>query len=91
MVVLDRSGKQSHNWFCQQIDEIKETIDELNDSLDDNEEVYSNESKEESKEIEFHRAYSILLYPLGKHKIEKVVFTKCFFLLFRNKLRQNPM
>ena len=49
MVVLDRSGKQSHNWFCQQIDEIKETIKALNDSLDDNEEVYSNESKKDPK------------------------------------------
>ena len=76
MVLLDRSGKQSHNWFCQQIDEIKETIDELNDSLDDNEEVYSNESKEESKDIESHPAYFILSYPLGNHKIETVVFTR---------------
>jgi len=30
---------------------LKETIEALNDSLDDNEEVYSNASKEESKDI----------------------------------------
>ena len=55
---------------------LKETIEALNDSLDDNEEVYSNESKEESKDIESHPAYFILLYPLGNHEIEKVVFTR---------------
>ena len=54
----------------------KETIEALNDSLDDNEEVYSKESKEESKGIESHPAYFILSYPLGHHKIEKVVFTR---------------
>ena len=32
-----------------QIDEIKETIEALNDSLDGNEEVYSNKSKENPK------------------------------------------
>ena len=46
---------------------LKETID--------NEEVYSNESKEESKDIESHQAYFTLLYPLGNNEIEKVVFT----------------
>ena len=45
----------------QEIDEIKETIEALNDSLDDNEEVYSNESKEKSKDIESQPAYYILL------------------------------
>ena len=47
----------------------------MNDSLDDKEEVYSNESKEKYKENEFHPTYSILLYPLGNHEIEKVIFT----------------
>ena len=56
--------------------ELKETIDALNDSLDDNEEVYSNESKEKYKDIESHPTYSILSYPLGNHKIENVVFTR---------------
>ena len=46
---------------------MKETIEALNDSLDDNEEVYSNESKED---IESHPAYFIFSYPLGNHKIE---------------------
>ena len=55
---------------------LKETIEALNDSLDDNEEVYSNESKEKSKDIESQPAYYILLYPLGNKKIEKVVFTR---------------
>ena len=45
------------------IDEIKETIETLNDSLDDNEEVYSNRSKEKYKDIESHPTYSILSYP----------------------------
>ena len=45
----------------QEIDEIKETIEALNDGLDDNEEVYSNESKEKSKDIESQPAYYILL------------------------------
>ena len=40
------------------------TIEALNDSLDENEEVYSNESKEKSKDIESHPVYSILSYPL---------------------------
>ena len=55
-----------------EIDQITETIEALNDSLDDNEEVYS----KESKDIEFHPPYFVLLYPLGNHKIEKVIFTK---------------
>jgi len=38
--------------------------------------VYSNESKEKSKDIESHPAYFILSYPLGNQKIEKVVFTR---------------
>ena len=48
----------------------------MNDSLDDNEEVYSNESKEKYKDNESHPTYSILSYPLGNHEIEKVVFTR---------------
>ena len=48
----------------------------MNDSLDDNEEVYSNESKEKSKDIESCPAYFILSYPVGNHKIERVVFTR---------------
>ena len=48
----------------------------MNDSLDDEEEVYSNESKEESKDIESHHAYFILSYPQANHKIEKVVSTR---------------
>ena len=36
----------------------------MNDSLDDNEEVYSNESKEKSKDVESYPAYYILLSPL---------------------------
>ena len=59
-----------------QNDEIKETIEALNDSLDDNEEVYSAESKEKTKDIESKPAYFILLYPLGNHKIEKIVFKR---------------
>ena len=45
----------------------------MNDSLDDNEEVYSNEFNEKYKDVESHPTYSILSYPLGNHKIEKVV------------------
>ena len=52
------------------------TIEALNDNIDDNEKVYSNEYKEESKDVESHPAYFILLYPLGNHEIEKVVFTR---------------
>ena len=48
----------------------------MNDSLDDNEEVYSNYSKEKSKDIESHPAYLIMSSPLGNHEIEKVVFTR---------------
>ena len=59
-----------------EIDEVYETIEALNDSLDDNEEVYWNESKDNSKDIESHPAYFIMLGPLGNHKIEKVVFTR---------------
>ena len=46
----------------------------MNDSLDDNEDVYLNESKEKYKDIEkvrdieYHPTYSILSYPLGNHK-----------------------
>ena len=47
----------------------------MNDSLDDNEEVHSKESKEKSKDIESHPAYFILSYPLGNQITEKVVFT----------------
>ena len=43
-------------------------------SLNDNKEVYSNESKQASKES--HPANFILPYPLGDHKIEKVVFIR---------------
>ena len=38
------------------MDEIKETIEALNDSLNDNEEVYSKEFKEKSKDIEPHHS-----------------------------------
>ena len=48
----------------------------LNDSLDNNEEVYSKDSKEKPKDIESHPAYLIMSSPLGNHKIEKVVFTR---------------
>ena len=48
----------------------------MNDSLDDNEKVYLNESKEKSKDIESHPAYFILSYALGNHKIENVVITR---------------
>ena len=48
----------------------------MNDSLDDNEEVYSNESKEKSKDIESHPAYYIMACPLGNRKVEKVAFTR---------------
>ena len=43
------------------MDGIKETIEALNDSLDDNETAYSNASKETPKDIEFHPAYFLLL------------------------------
>ena len=46
------------------------------DSLDDKEEVYSNESTEKSKDFESHPAFFILLNPLGNQKIEKVVFMR---------------
>ena len=46
------------------MEEVKETIEALNDSLDDNEEVYSNKSQEKFKDIESQPAYYILLYPL---------------------------
>ena len=52
---------------------FKETIEALKDSLDDNEEVYLNESREESKDNESHPAYFILLYPLSNHEIETVI------------------
>ena len=48
----------------------------LNYSLDDNEEVYSKESKEKYKDNESHPTYSFLSYPLANHKIEKVVFMR---------------
>ena len=48
----------------------------MNDSLDDNEDVFSNNSNEKSKVIESHPAYLIMSSPLGNHKIEKVVFTR---------------
>ena len=48
----------------------------MNDSVDDNEEMYSNNFKEKSKDIESHPAYLIMSCPLGNHKIEKVVFTR---------------
>ena len=54
----------------------KWTIWTLNDSLDDNEEVYSNESKEGSKDVESRPAYFILSYSFGNHEIEKVVFMR---------------
>ena len=44
--------------------------------LDDNEEVYSNNSTEKSKYIESYPAYLIKLCPLENHKIEKVIFTR---------------
>ena len=55
---------------------LNETIEALNDSLDDNEEVYSNKSKEESKDIESRPAYFILLNPLVNHEIEKVILAR---------------
>ena len=55
-----------------QVDEIKETIEALNDCQDGNEEVNSNKSKD----IESNPAYFILSHPLGHHKIEKVVFMR---------------
>ena len=58
------------------LNRAKETIVALNDSLDYNEEVYSNESKQESKDNESHPTYFILSYPLGNHKIEKAMFTR---------------
>ena len=48
----------------------------MKDSLDENEEVYSNKSKEKYKDIESHPTYSILSYPLGNHRIENVVFMR---------------
>ena len=39
-------------------------------------EKYSNEFKEESKDIESHPDYFILSYPLWNHNIEKVVFMR---------------
>ena len=48
----------------------------MNDSLDDNEEVYSKDSKEKPKDIESHPAYLIMLCPLGNHKLEKVFFRR---------------
>ena len=53
-----------------------ETIEALNDGLDDNEKMNSNEFKEESKDTNSHLAYFILLYPLENHEIEKVDFTR---------------
>ena len=54
----------------------KDTIEALNDSLYDNEEVNSNESKEKYKDNESNPTYSILSNPLGNHRIEKVVFMR---------------
>ena len=44
--------------------------------IDENEEVYSNDSKEKPKDIKPHPAYLIMSCTLGNHKIEKVVFTR---------------
>ena len=52
------------------------TNEPLNDCLDDDEEVYSNESKRKCKDIESHPAYSILTYSKGNSKIEKVVIMR---------------
>ena len=60
-----------------EIDEVKETIKALNNSLEDNEEVYSNNSKEKSKDIESIPAYLIVSSPLGNHKIEKSSSRDC--------------
>ena len=48
----------------------------MNDSLDYNEEVHSNKSNEEFKDIESPPTYFILSYPLGNHKIDKAIFTR---------------
>ena len=48
----------------------------MNESLFDNEEVYLNKLKEESKDTDSHPAFFILSYPLGTNKKEKVVFTR---------------
>ena len=48
-----------------EIDEVKETIEALKDSLDDKEEVYSKDFKEKFKDIESPPAYLIMLCPLG--------------------------
>ena len=58
------------------MDKIKDTIKAMDDILDDNEAMYSNESKEKSNDIESHPAYFILSYPLGNQNKEKVVFTR---------------
>ena len=42
------------------IDEIKETIEALNDCLDDSKEVYFKKIKEKYKDIENHPAFFIL-------------------------------
>ena len=44
----------------KEIDESKETIEALNDSLVDNKEAYLNKFKEKSKDIEPHPAQFIL-------------------------------
>ena len=48
----------------------------MKDSLDDNEEVYSKDLKENPKNIESHPACLIMSSPLGNHRIEKVVFMR---------------
>ena len=45
----------------------------MNDGLDNDKEVYSNELKEKSKDIESHPAY----FPLGNHKKEKSSLRDC--------------
>ena len=51
----------------------------MNDSLNDNEEVYSKESKEESKDIESRPAYFILSYLLWKSRLHNTAIWHLHF------------
>ena len=51
-------------------------------SLDDNEDVYSNNSKEKSKDIETHPAYLIMSSPLGNHAIRHFHFVNTSLIQF---------
>ena len=63
----------------QLIVQIKESIEALNKSLDDNKEVYSNGPKEYSKDVESYPTYFIL----EKVVLQETVIRHLLFIIFR--------